>query len=510
MELSDKACHTIFESLFRFITVEKPAYNRVQRLTSKNLASTRLSSCASVLRIAVDIFVRNLRTKTVRAIIDHITETIPVPGEGLWEPLNVDYTKCLTSLLRYPPHIEHLGDAEWEKLVEFCLAAIDTHESESSQLSLRSVSRFAVEESAEASDGRSTPSQVTPASTTREKFVGDVNAIGEVVVCIQLLVSSPTAPVQAAAEGLLDGLAEFVKSPSTRAGNSHQAALSSINIITSKVLFDQSQLVRGCLLNLIPVIRRLWSSKLQTLRDELLRTLMLSMVILADAAQKEPSQSLVHLMEDLTDTLCSEYTRRPEKELLQFDEIIFNQGAANSGQSIYGPRIGNPRSEHDWTVLWNIAHLMKLSETVGSPPGQDFERETTKRQRLNSAIDDVFRDAVSATGTRRIAALQLVPLLVSKVDLQRKESFLQRLVPNTMDDNGTIASWSIMAIARSVEYLSPLRSYAHERAGTASQGNLMQRHRQSKHNGPCWPISLPAHFPPLLHPGLLANFYVSS
>lgn len=450
LDLNDKACHNIFESLFRFVAVEKPVFNRAQRSNSKNPAATRLSTCASVLRIAVDIFVRNLRTKTVRAIVDHVTETIPVPGEGLWEPLNVDYTKCLTSLLHYPPHIEHLGDAEWEKLVEFCLTTIAPQESESSQLSSRSVSRFAAEDPMDLSDGRSTPSQRIPPQGTREKFVRNVNAIGEAVVGIQLLVSSPSAPLQPAAESLLQGLTDFVKSPSMRAGIAHQAALSSINTIVSKVLLDQSELVRSCLLNLIPVIRRLWSSKIQTLRDELLRTMMLSMVILVDAAQREPSQSLAQLMEDLTDSLYSEYTKRPEKELLQVDEIIFNQETANGNKPVYGPRLGNPRSEHNWTILWTIANLLKLSQTVASPSGQDFARGTSKRQRLNSAMDDVFRDAVSATGTKRICALQLVPLLAGKIDLERKQSFLRQLVPNTIDDSGTIASWSLVAIARFV------------------------------------------------------------
>ncbi|KAJ5160097.1 uncharacterized protein N7482_007101 [Penicillium canariense] len=448
LDLSDKACHTIFESLFRFIVLERSIYNRAQRSNSKSPSAARLSACASVLRTAVDIFLRNLRTKTVRAIIDHITETIPVPGDGLWEPLSVDYTKCLTSLLRYPPHTEHLSDADWEKLIDFCLDAINLQESDESQLSIRSGSRSAPEDPLDASGSGLTPSRMTPAPGNREKYVGDRNAIGEVVACIQLLTSSPSAPVQAAAESILQGLVQFVKSPSLMAGNAHQLAFSSICTVVSRVLFDQTELVRTSLMDLIPVIRRLWTTKLQSLKDELLATLMLCMVILADTAHKQPSEALSCLIEGLTSSLQSEYVKRSEKDLLQVDETIFYKKGGRKGRPIYGPHLGNPRSECSWTVIWAIANLLKLSETVAvHQSGHAMSREvSSKRQRFTSGIDDVFRDAVSGVGARRICALQMIPFLEGEIDVDKMESFVKRLVPSILDDNSAISSWTMIAL----------------------------------------------------------------
>lgn len=449
--LNDKACHKIFESLFRFITVEKSIYNRTQRANSKSLSTSRLSACASVLRTAVDVFLRNLRVKSIRAIINHITETIPVPGEGLWEPLGVDYTKCLTALLRYPPHTEHLGDADWESLMNFYLAGICLQESEESQLSIRSGYRSAAEDVMDVSDSHSTPSRMTPTPTAREKHVGDRNAIGEVVVCIQLLTASPNAPVQAAAESILQGLVKFVKSPSFVAGDAHRLALNSINTVVTKVLFDQSELARSTLMGLAPVIRRLWATKFHGLKDELLITLMLCMIVLVDAARKEPSESLAHLIEGLADTLYSEYVKRSEKDVLQLDEAIFYQKEAmQQSRPIYGPCLGNARSEHSWTVIWAITNLLKLSKDIAartSANGSPHEAPG-KRQRLNSGIEEAFRDSVSAAGSRRICALQLIPFLQSEVDTETKGLFLQRLVPNINDDNGAIASWTLVALAR--------------------------------------------------------------
>ncbi|KAJ5745974.1 hypothetical protein N7520_011156 [Penicillium odoratum] len=447
LDLNDKACYKIFESLFRFVALERPIYNRAQRSNSKNPSRTRLSTCSSVLRTAVNIFMRNLRTKTVRAIIEHITETIPIPGEGLWELLSVDYTKCLASLLRHSPHTEHLGDTEWENLMDFCLSVINLDEGNENQLSIRIEHRSTLEETLDSSDGRSTPFRMTPAPTPKEKHSGERNTLVEIITCIQLLTASPNAPVQATAENILRSLVEFVKSPSRMAGSAHHLAFSSINTVISKVLFDQSELVRSSLLDLIPVIRRLWITKLPILKDELLATLMLCMVILVDSAANDPTESLLHSIERLTDALHSEYVKRPEKDQLQIDETIFYDSTVES-PSIYGPCFGNTRSEHNWTTVWVIANLLKLSETVANQlPASQSNRETSqKRLRVNSAVEDIFRDAISATGARRICALQLIPFLEHGISIDKKEAITRRLVPSILDDNASISSWTMLAL----------------------------------------------------------------
>ncbi|KAJ5527329.1 hypothetical protein N7513_011488 [Penicillium frequentans] len=346
------------------------------------------------------------------------------------------------------PHTEHLGDAEWEKLMDFCLAAISVEDGNENQLSIRSGHRSAPEDALDGSDSPSSSFRMTPTPAQREKYVGDRNNIGEVLACIQLLTASPSAPVQAAAENILQGLVEFVKSPSIMAGNAHQLAFSSINTVVTKVFFDQSELVRSSLLTLIPVIRRLWTTKFHSLKDELLATLMLCMVILVDAAAKDPNESLMLLIERLVDSLHSEYVKRPEKEQLQIDDIVFHHTKVDSNASIYGPRFGNTRSEHNWTIIWVIANLFKLLETLTNQlPGSEPDHETShKRQRVNSVMEDIVRDATSATGTRRICALQLIPFLEKDMDVERKEAIAQRLVPCILNDSATVSSWTMLAL----------------------------------------------------------------
>ncbi|PWY67189.1 ataxia telangiectasia mutated [Aspergillus heteromorphus CBS 117.55] len=456
--LNDKACHKIFESLFRFISVEKSLHSRS---SAKGASAARLSSCASVLRTAVDVFLRNLRTKSVRAIIDHITDTLLAPGsDALLELLSVDYTKCLVALLRYPPHLEHLGASEWEKVMSFCLRSINGKDGEHSPLSSRTGRSSFLDDyfasgsrsstPSRATSSRATPSRVTPVFTPSEKPKGDNSAATEAVVCIQLLTGSPNGPIHEAAEDVLPGLAKYVAS-STIAGSGHQAAFASINAVVTRILFDQSELAKTSLVDLIPVIRRLWATKLMGLKDEMLVTIMLCVVVLTDAARREPSEILARSIEELSDTLYADYIKGSEKEILQLDELAFHHSVSVQKQECLAwPRSENTKSEHNWTTLWVIAKLLELSDEVSkrlsplSAPGE----ASSKKQRLTSNIEEIFRESTASSGSRRICALQLIPFLSrSYADVEPKVSLLERLLPNILDDNSVISSWTMVAIA---------------------------------------------------------------
>lgn len=381
-------------------------------------------------------------------------------GEGLWEVLSVDYTKCLTSLLRYAPHNEHLGDAEWEKLVDFCLAGLESQNSDESQFSIRSGDRSAPEDLLGINDSRSTPARLTPPPASRGRFMGNINVIGELVECLQLLTANPSAPIQAAAENILQGLVNFVTS-ATISGNAQQLAFSSINAVVLKVLFDQSDLVRTSMLSLSHAIRRLWSTKVQRFKDELLITLMVFMVVLFDIPHEEPSDTVTRSIEELLDTLHSEYLKRSEKDLLQIDDVTIDNIPVTKQRPIYGPRLGSSRSEHSWTVIWLIANLSRASVKlqIFSQPDGFVGESPSKRRRFNSGVDDIFRDAVSATGPRRICALQLVPFLVNERSIEQKDDLIQRLIPNILDDNSAVSSWSMVALSRSVGQFAGIRAF---------------------------------------------------
>ncbi|EPS32452.1 hypothetical protein PDE_07412 [Penicillium oxalicum 114-2] len=446
---SDKACHKVFEALFQFVAKERLSYVRAKRSSSNSKASaTRLSSCASVLRTAVDVFLRNVKAKTVRAVLDHIIESIADTGEELWEPLSVDYMKSLTCLLQYPPHTEHLGNADWKKLLAFCIDLLDASESNESQISIRSGQKSTLDDHWDTNDSRSTPQISTPVPGNRDTFTGNKNAVEEILLSIRALTVCPGAPLQSAAESLLQSLANFVRSSSRMSAIAHQQAFSCVNTVLLRIMFDQSELVRSTLSQLVPVIRRLWNTKLQILKEELLVTVMLHLATLENTTDDTSSTTDNRSIYGLIDCIRAEYTRRTDKEMLQVDDLTFKQNRDRSIRLIHGPRLGNNRSVFSWTVIWTLAELLKKAETVAVSEINEptASGASTKRARLSSEIEDVLRDAISGVGAQRICSLQLVPFLEDKMSIDAKENFVQRVIPSILDDSSSISCWVMIAL----------------------------------------------------------------
>ena len=354
--------------------------------------------------------------------------------------------KCLVTLFQYPPHVEHLSAAEWEELMTFCLRSIVFRKSGDNHLSFRSV-----QDDGNTSSEHSTPSRRRPILTASRTPIGDQGVFHEVITCIKLMTAPPNAPVQRFADKIIRALVEYVKA--SNPASDPRDAYSAINTIVSRVLFDQSELVRDLLLELLPIIRRSWGTKYGGLKDEMLTTIVLSMSILVDSARLEsPPESLSSVIDGLVDTLYSEYTMRREHEILQLDECSFLTRSDCSMNMIgHGPRLGNARSEHNWTLVCVISILALLSQEVaGTPvPTQQTDGEPQKKRRIVSKVDDICRDSFSAAGTKRACSLQCIPFLISgDIGLELRGSLFERLIPSLLDDNGIISSWTLVAIAR--------------------------------------------------------------
>lgn len=425
--------------------MEKSLYTRA---SSKGASASRLASCASVLRTAIDVFLPNLRTKSVRAIVDHVTETVSTPGAPLAEILGVDYIKCLTTLLSFPPHLEHLAGNEWDKLLEFCLQILGSHETDR-QESAQTHRLSTLDSFVASANGASTPSRVS----FRENSRPDTSAVTEAVLCIKLLIGCPTAPILESAEEILQELTKLLSS-SSLAGNGYQASFDCINRVMMKVLPEQSDLARTSLLNLIPVIRRLWPTKILGLKDELIVTSMLCIITLIDAAHREPSESLIHTIEDMLVTLQTEYTKRPEKDMLQLDELSFHRLTSTERHEYFTwPRLDAPRSEHNWTILWVTAKLIELLEDIAVRLSTPEVKSSTKKRRLTSMFDDIIRQSTTASNASRVCALQLLPFLHNCYrSIDSKTMLLERLLPSMLDENSAISIWTMVAIARFVRH----------------------------------------------------------
>ncbi|ODH39151.1 hypothetical protein ACO22_02001 [Paracoccidioides brasiliensis] len=450
--LGDKNYHKIFEALFRFISIEKSFYKRTKSSISKSTSASRLTSCASALRTTVELGVQRIRLKTVTALLYHITDALPNPEDALWEPLSGDYIKILRITLQYAPHVEHLSKDDWRHLIDFCLRAIGVIEpSQGHQLSIRSRSRLPSES---LDEPNSRANSVEPGSFRRSRNSRS-DATGnneELETCIQLLCSCPISPVLDNAGKLLNGLVDYLLSLNS-ISRAPYAAFRALNAVLSKSVTDDITLVRDILLDVIPIIKRFWRTKSAALRDEMLITLMLGRPVFLQIGLSYPPDSFVELLQGLLERICQEYMRQPEKDLMQVDDLVFSFDPIPRplGIRTMAPRLGVPRSEQNWTTLQVIANLSTLldklchtldenSQAVGRP---------NKKLHLLSRLSDIVREASTSTGLARICALQLLPfvLLDWEPGVDELLSTLEQLTVNILDENGSSASWTMIAIA---------------------------------------------------------------
>ncbi|TKA78673.1 hypothetical protein B0A55_04506 [Friedmanniomyces simplex] len=126
--LDDDSFDSIYKQLFAAILSERSTWLNAKTSSTQSAADTRLSDAAVALRLAVELGVRSISLRTLRAVVDHVTDTLPRSGGGICVPLALDYAKCLKAAFSYQPHLEHQSRAEWERSVLFCLRTIQDAE----------------------------------------------------------------------------------------------------------------------------------------------------------------------------------------------------------------------------------------------------------------------------------------------------------------------------------------------------------------------------------------------
>ncbi|KAK2744363.1 Serine/threonine-protein kinase tel1 [Myotisia sp. PD_48] len=448
--LDDKAYHGIFEALFRFIALEKSSFTKANRNASKSQSAARLGKCASVIRTTVEVALRDIRPKTVIALVNHITDTLPVPGDGVWETLSNDYVKTLRTILQYPPHIEHLNTDSWIAIVQFCLRGIGLmKESSDSQLSIRTTLNVQNENVREGD--RDSPFTGTPQRTQHARLDSKSNS-EEFELCIQLLVSCPNVAVLKVADQLLAGLTEYLSSLNP-IGNSPSAAFAALNVVLSKAITENVSLSRDIMRKIIPAIRHFWATKSVMLKEEMLTTLVVGKDILRGIYQSSFLESDAQLLQDLLDQMHHGYLRLPEREILQVDDLMFslNPSSAQMGIGFVAPNISTTKAIQNWTTLSTIAYVSNIVDKFYAQPRRDQvdHEQLAKKQHLSSRSDDIFREASHAIGMARICALQMLPFFLSEIDLdiETLSTILGQLTPALLDDNILIASWSAIAVA---------------------------------------------------------------
>lgn len=451
--LSDASFHRIYETLFGVVVSEQNAYASAKTTTLKSAAANRLSSCAGVLRFAVEVGIASVGLKTVKALLDHFIETTYLSSGDICEPLSLEYPKAMRAVLAYPPHVAHLPKVEWERTVRFCLEHLPTAQSEvhGDTASLGLGTTFMSSRSSRSRLNNSLGSQ--PARGSAKQVTE------EMVACLRMLTSAPNAPVTAMASDILWAMIGFLQA-NTATNLAHQDAFGSLGNVLAWTKTEDIRLTRASTGQIVRLIRTYWSVKASGLKEMMIVFIHLQLFI-QDQSHQISSETLRGDLHGLLEALRVEYSKRQERDQLRLDDVRFGReeaarehaGTLKSG--IISLQCVGIRAEQSWTTIQMMAFIVSLLLGAQAEPLSDDEEEddshlrARKRQRTSDELEDLLSSATTGTFGSRITALQTLSCLLQRnaISISQHSKILAKSLHLSNDENPIIASWSMVTVA---------------------------------------------------------------
>lgn len=410
-----------------------------------------MRECASVFRLAVELGVGKVTSKTANALIDHVVETLPVVEDAYCLPLTDDFIKILKIILEHPAHVEHLRDRKWRTLADFLIQGLSQYTLDEE---IPSSGTTASTPSQRSRNGHITSFRTSQSSGARATRRESGRSAEYLFSCLDLLTSATNAPVTSKAALIFEFVIRFLNS-SISSGSLHQVAFKCLNNVLARAATENSKLAQKILLETIPTIRRLWSSKNLLLRDEMLITLVLSKDIVMALPSTNPGDDVASSLSNLSETVATEYSRRNERDVLQLDEILFVRENGRQVMSLdsFCVRAEHTRGTFNWATLCVIAFLALTVDRFHQVAHKLRANETpSKRRKMEKGVDDVFRQSLSASPMNKLRALQTIPFLMDESPAA-SDSFINlmaRFNDQILDEDPAIASWTMVAISRQV------------------------------------------------------------
>lgn len=470
--LADKSFHKILEALFRVTTTECSAYAKASKSVAKNQAKSqasqiagRLSACASVVRIAVELGVKKFRYKTVKAIVDHITQTVPTSDRGYCEPLAAEYFKSLRIVLEYQPHPEHLSKDEWHEVVDFCNETLHDLNATSTGKHAHSLNGNSTMDSFNICLSRSaTPGTVSDngrqASNLSAQHLVKLNlksSVEDIVLCLKHLMLASNAPVLEKAQTTLENLCDLL-TLSSRPGVLLQSVFEAINSIISRIMTDNVDLTLHIIGNLLPHIRRFWETKSRSLKDHMLVSLLYGEVYFFRLVSMDETGDCKSDLHRLLQVFRQEYCKRPEREQLQLEDLDLPDHPLEADRPLsiqaFELRSAALKAEQPWFLLYISASIVLVFSAWDAARGRFLEHSTLehppKRRKLNSPVDDLLELTKTSDMLDRLFALQVLTFVFDKivVDIDNLQHCIESLLSCLSDDTANVVSWALLALAR--------------------------------------------------------------
>ena len=396
----------------------------------------------------MELGVSRLQSKTAISVLDHVVETLPLAQGAFCEPLADDYTRILRTILGRAAHVEHLRDRKWCKLVDFLIIGLSHY-----TLTDENVAESIGSIPSQNSWNDRIPSFKASQASDRYRSGQDVSkTVDDLLVCISCLAASPNAPLMTKAISIYDFLIRLLYSHPTSTSLFH-IAFECINTVLKRAITEDSRLAKRIVLGVLPILRKLWSSKHTSLRDEMLITLILGRDIIKNLSQSQPQDETRTVLCNLFEAIAVEYNRRNERDILQLDDILLQEKSGQAAMSLAGMQVRpeHTRATFNWAI---ISILGSIALTVeGFPLLYDETRSmqtSGKRSKLTGGVDDIRRLSLGSVLSNKVQALQTIPFLLEERPSvsDRFSTHIAQYTEQLLDEEPLIASWTMIALAR--------------------------------------------------------------
>lgn len=440
---------------------------RSSKARAKSLVASRLSACADVLLKAVQVGVRKFRYKTVKALFEHILQTLPSINDGYCEPLVPNYFKVLRIVLEYPPHPEHLTKHDWHEVADFCNEAV--HDLNTVLAESEPSLSHRVRESSSFGDTLSrsvTPNghghslgKISSHETQRSSKLCLKASDKDILLCVRYLHRTPNAPIGEKAQARLQNLTELLHL-SSNVGHAQHAAFDCINSIVARIVTDDVGLAQDALRSLIPTMCRFWQLKSSSLKDSMLILLLHSEQHFKGVVQSDKREDFNTELQNLLEAFKEDYCKRPEREQLQIEDLdLANVSYDQEHESplrlrAFRARCGAVKAEQPWALLEVsrsiISALNLYLEVQDEPTTGETHNHVAKRRKVHSSWDSVLLRAKTSKGTEKLHAIQIIAFLLDSPvdDNHTAQHFLDVLLFCLSDTNSTVVSWAMLAMSR--------------------------------------------------------------
>ncbi len=470
-QISDSGYRTILENLFRGTKYEI-AYHARANKASASKSESRLATCASLVRTIIENQVRKLGAKTVKAIVEHVCQSLASANGSYCGPLVFDYVRTLLSLLEYKPHIENFSSEEVHDIITFCLdlardlsrIAIDQEtqppSSASFSVSDRRSNLTRVVRSATPNLSNSHGGSFSKENSQRMAHPQLQSSAGGIVSCLQHLTSVPTGPVLERAEEILALVFDLLQS-SSNMSTIQQPAFEAINYLMPRILTSNVKLACNSMMQFVKLFRFFWQVRATGLKEVLLSVFLYGERLLSFLISRNGANDCDADLSTVVDILREDYCERRSKELLSIEDVDLSDYTQIS--SLQAPlcdriihiRRGAIKAEEPYSllrisaaiivVLDKDSHMIKDGNAEDDVNGRRY-----KRQRLTKQMDEVVSYIRSSRFELKLYGLQVLAFIFESRQFGTTDllEILEVLTPSLSDEDGNVASWTMLAMTR--------------------------------------------------------------